>query len=258
MNNGVNVIAALGGKIKGVRDEMADKKISNSDMAKIKNRECGNGIVIDNGNNIETQYCHLKQGSIKVKTGDEIKTGDVLGQVGFSGMTEFPHLHFEIRINGVVIDPFTGESSMNESECSNHIEEPLWNDATSRIFTYIPTGLLGAGFSDRIPDIDKARSGELPQTKKIRKDAKVITFWFDLFGIQQRDVVESILYSPDMEVAAKNQKYMDKSKAVYFGYIGKKTKGELTEGKYKAVVRVLRNKEIILEKSGTIEITASY
>jgi murein DD-endopeptidase MepM/ murein hydrolase activator NlpD len=60
-------------------------------------------IVHDQG--WETQYCHLKHGSISVKVGDTVQVGDVLGKIGLSGRTQFPHVHVSVRHNGTRIDP---------------------------------------------------------------------------------------------------------------------------------------------------------
>ncbi|MFC2131255.1 M23 family metallopeptidase [Bacteroidota bacterium] len=56
----------------------------------------GNYVIIDIGNNHYVAYCHMIPGSIKVKVGDEVKTGDVLGLLGNSGNSGAPHLHFQI------------------------------------------------------------------------------------------------------------------------------------------------------------------
>ena len=54
----------------------------------------------------ETQYCHLKQGSISVNAADTVQVGDVLGKIGLSGWTQFPHVYISVRHNGTRIDPF--------------------------------------------------------------------------------------------------------------------------------------------------------
>ncbi len=56
----------------------------------------GNNVVIDIGNNKYACYCHIIPGSIKVKKGDSVKEGDVIGLLGNSGQSEIPHLHFEV------------------------------------------------------------------------------------------------------------------------------------------------------------------
>ena len=46
--------------------------------------------------------------AMAVKLGDTVVAGQRLGLVGLSGMTEFPHLHFEVAKGGAVVDPFLG------------------------------------------------------------------------------------------------------------------------------------------------------
>ena len=56
----------------------------------------GNHVVIDLGNNEYAMYMHLIPGSIPVKVGQKVKSGDKVGRVGNSGNTTEPHLHFQI------------------------------------------------------------------------------------------------------------------------------------------------------------------
>ena len=59
----------------------------------------GNSVVVDIGNGFYTNYAHFQPGSVKVKVGDSVKRGDVLGLVGNSGNSVAPHLHFHV-MNG--------------------------------------------------------------------------------------------------------------------------------------------------------------
>ncbi len=63
----------------------------------------GNTIVIDHGLGIYSIYMHLSD--IKVKPNDEIKKGEVIGNVGSTGRATGPHLHFGIKINGINVSP---------------------------------------------------------------------------------------------------------------------------------------------------------
>ena len=56
----------------------------------------GNMLVIDIGGGRYVFYAHLQPGSLKVKVGDKVKTGDVLGQLGNTGNSDAPHLHFHV------------------------------------------------------------------------------------------------------------------------------------------------------------------
>lgn len=63
----------------------------------------GNYIVINHGGGMTSTYAHLSQ--IKVKKGDFINGGTVIGNVGKTGAATGSHLHFEIRLNGTAQDP---------------------------------------------------------------------------------------------------------------------------------------------------------
>jgi murein DD-endopeptidase MepM/ murein hydrolase activator NlpD len=63
----------------------------------------GRLIVIDNGDGVETWYAHLSR--YKVKKGDVVLPGQVIGKSGATGRVTGPHLHFEVRIDGQQVDP---------------------------------------------------------------------------------------------------------------------------------------------------------
>ncbi len=63
----------------------------------------GNLVIIEHGNGVETYYGHCS--SITTKVGTQVKAGDVIAKVGSTGNSTGNHLHFEIRINGVSVNP---------------------------------------------------------------------------------------------------------------------------------------------------------
>jgi murein DD-endopeptidase MepM/ murein hydrolase activator NlpD len=63
----------------------------------------GNVVSINHGNKIATFYAHLQQG--KVAQGQRVRRGDVIGLVGATGRATGPHLHYEIQVNEVSVDP---------------------------------------------------------------------------------------------------------------------------------------------------------
>ena len=63
----------------------------------------GNRVVIDHGNGLETTYNHLSSSSVKV--GQQISRGDVVAMSGTTGASTGCHLHFEVMVNGDVVDP---------------------------------------------------------------------------------------------------------------------------------------------------------
>jgi len=59
-----------------------------------------------NGQSVMTVYAHLQQDSSPLRVGDEVSVGDFVGLVGSTGTSTGPHLHFEVRIDDVYVDPF--------------------------------------------------------------------------------------------------------------------------------------------------------
>ncbi|MDT9598865.1 M23 family metallopeptidase [Sphingosinicella rhizophila] len=56
----------------------------------------GDGVVIDHGNGEYSVYAHLRPGSVKVRVGERVRSGTVIGSLGSSGNSTEPHLHFQI------------------------------------------------------------------------------------------------------------------------------------------------------------------
>jgi murein DD-endopeptidase MepM/ murein hydrolase activator NlpD len=63
----------------------------------------GRHVVIDHGFGYSTLYAHLSE--LKVRNGQKVKRGDVIGLVGNTGLSAGPHLHYEVHKNGQPVDP---------------------------------------------------------------------------------------------------------------------------------------------------------
>lgn len=69
----------------------------------------GNNVMLShviNGQNIDSVYAHMLTGSSSLQIGDQVKVGDFIGLVGDTGSSTGAHLHFEIHIDKVPVDPF--------------------------------------------------------------------------------------------------------------------------------------------------------
>ena len=86
------IVAAFAGKVVKVRNQGRRKGY-------------GRYVILDHGNGLTTLYAHLERW--KVKVGDELQAGDTIGIGGNSGRSFGAHLHFEMRYNGVYINPET-------------------------------------------------------------------------------------------------------------------------------------------------------
>lgn len=67
-------------------------------------RGYGRAIVVDHGHHLRTLYAHLS--GFATAAGQRVDRGDVIGFVGDSGRSTGPHLHYEVRINGVPVNPY--------------------------------------------------------------------------------------------------------------------------------------------------------
>jgi len=68
-----------------------------------RNAGYGNEIIIDHGYSYKTTYAHLSR--MFVKPGQAIRRGQIIGYVGNTGKSTSPHLHYEVRKNGVAVNP---------------------------------------------------------------------------------------------------------------------------------------------------------
>lgn len=231
MNHGVDVLAAADGKVLRFRDGQSDapKKREELEALSAANKDCGNGIILDHGNGVFTQYCHLKQGSLSVRTGQSVKEGQKIAQIGHSGMAEFPHLHFQIMWEGAIMDPFTGLK--NTDGCKAPRQKPLWHVRSP--VSYEAGALFDAGFSAAQPDFSALQRGE-QAPDIISKDAQALVFWVALYGVQKDDKVDLIITGPEGRTFLARSFTQDSDRARQYYYTGRSLSGKnLTSGLYK-------------------------
>lgn len=244
MQAGVAVRAAADGIVTGMRDGMADRIMTAENADQIKGRECGNGLVIDHGDGWVTQYCHMQRGSLTIQQGQSVKSGDLLGLVGLSGQTQFPHLELSVRLDGAVVDPFAPGAG---ATCGGS-GTPLWKNPIA----YAPGGLIALGFTDAIPAFDAVKSGTVAR-ETLPPDAPALVLFAYGYGSRAGDQLDITIQGPAKRVMARTVR-LEKTQAQYFRAIGKRAApGGWPAGRYTGTVALIRQGRPIGRQ--TIELT---
>ncbi len=104
---GVPVFAALDGTVIFAQDGFPDMNTAGGTQ--------GNIIGLTHGQGVESWYYHLQMGSVAVSVGESVTAGAHIANIGSSGNSFGPHLHFETLVNGVPFEPFAGPCRPGES-----------------------------------------------------------------------------------------------------------------------------------------------
>jgi len=73
----------------------------------------GNLIVLEHPGNYHTYYAHLSSYNVELALGNEVRRGFEIGYVGSTGRSTGPHLHFELRKNGIYVDPYGPKTQLD-------------------------------------------------------------------------------------------------------------------------------------------------
>ena len=193
MRAGVSVLATAPGVVTASRDGMPDRIPSAEFQRTKRNLFCGNGVVVRHANEWETQYCHLRRGSVVVKRGQRVDRGQEIGLVGHSGMATFPHVHLSVRHRGRVIDPFVGGNRKTACEAG---EAPLWTAAAMQYLSRPLTAVYSIGFASTSPDVHSIRKG-LYHDLALSRRAPALVLWAEVFWVEVGDKVRLRITGPN-------------------------------------------------------------
>lgn len=211
-----DVTASAAGTVKGVRDGMADRLVrTDEDKQAIKDRECGNGVVLDQGGGWETQYCHMRKGSVAVKAGDTVAAGQRLGKVGYSGLAAFPHVHLTVRKAGKAIDPFRQDAAT----CGG-LADPVWSTETLSRLSYARGNVIRSGFAPGAIDLKDLENGSLADISPARDWPALVAYGWAI-NLEAGDTIRISLRGPD-GLSAEQETALDRAKAQYMLFSGKK------------------------------------
>lgn len=161
-DEGVPAVAAADGVVTRISDGHSDRNTT-WDSAGL-----GNYVEISHPGGLNTIYGHLRRGSITVTPGQRVGQGAVLGLVGSSGRSSWPHLHFEVRKDGVAVEPFTGACSPTA--------ESLWAEQLAYQDSFMVTD---AGLTDQ-PLTQGVLLERPPTLRAYPLDAAGFRFWLQV------------------------------------------------------------------------------
>lgn len=249
----VPVLASADGVVKGVRDGVTDIFAKDAKGDDIKGRECGNGVVLDHGAGWETQYCHMKQGSVRVAKGQSVKRGDRLGDVGYSGLADFAHVHLSVRHNDAVVDPFLPDAI--DGACQRDAKGPgMWQPAAAASFPYKSGEIIASGFAGDAPDhagleADHTRVAALTPT------SPALLFYGRFINLAAGDRVRLIVNGPGGTLVEQLSQPIDRNKASFTSYAGKKRKETpWPSGRYEGRVEIVREGAVVAASVSTLDL----
>lgn len=251
---GVNVVAMADGVVKAMRDGMTDRLVStDEDRQAVSSRECGNGLILDHGGGFETQYCHMRRGSLQLQTGAKVRKGDVIGLVGASGMAQFPHIHVTLRRNGQVIDPFTGLESGQACvtyDVATDASGLLDADAMAALTAPDLPTVLSTGFAGGPVSGSQLAETGVPETPGRLSQALVGYVW--AINLSKGDRFSLRIEKDGQVFSQQTTKPLDRSKAVYVAFAGKK--GSPAAGHYRLETAIIRLGRSVVVESTELEL----
>jgi murein DD-endopeptidase MepM/ murein hydrolase activator NlpD len=247
VERGVPVVAMADGKVLRTRDGEPDSLVrSKADRLAVENKECGNGLVVDHGDGIQVQYCHMKQESLIVRPGDTVQRGDKLGDVGASGAAQFPHVHVTIRRGGVEVDGITGKLLSDGCAADVSLKDSLFEPALAGKLGRGGPALLGAGLTGSPLNHQDLVVNGAPGTATDGSKATLAWAWFA--NLRGGDKIMLRLRKADGTVVfERTGPAIERNKASYSSFAG--TKGAPAPGEYAVDIAVVREGRRVLEKS---------
>lgn len=252
IERGVPVVAVADGTVLRFRDGVEDRlALSEEAQAAVADMECGNGVVIAHEDGYETQYCHLRRGSVAVAEGQAIGKGEKIGEIGASGMAQFPHVHLSVRKDGVELDPATGRAL--DAGCLAEPEDAasLFPADLARAVGRGDTALLAFGLTGELFEHRDLVSKGLPSVASAGSGVTLGWAWF--INLQENDRVGFRITSPDGTLFIEETgDPVDAAKADYSQYAGRRRPA--VPGTYGITVTLLRDGEAVMERAGEFEV----
>lgn len=189
MDEGVDVLAAAAGTVVTALDGAYDRWTGSNPAP---SGEVGNLVTIDHGGGLRTTYAHLKRDSVAVTVGQSVVAGELLGEVGSSGQSSGPHLHFAVYKNGRPIETYFNP-------------ELWWYEPLP--YTGDRPGVLDAGISDHWPGPTEIESGVQDHRVYSTADGagQLAVMWVYFYGMPAGADISFLYRRPNGSVHANYQ-----------------------------------------------------
>ncbi|MCX5227529.1 M23 family metallopeptidase [Streptomyces sp. NBC_00233] len=132
------VVASAGGRVVEVQDGIPDNAPPVTPPVPPIEETVGNHVTLEVAPGRYLLYAHLKPGSLKVREGDHVEPGRVLGLIGNSGNSTTPHLHFQVMTTPEFFPTDSPPFTFRKFRVLGHVEPRIWDDNLG----LQPTGVL--------------------------------------------------------------------------------------------------------------------
>jgi hypothetical protein len=179
-----------------------------------------------------------------------MKTGQPIGLVGLSGDTEFFHLHFTVRHQGKIVDPFAYGAP--ENSCGGG--RSLWAASLGEQMQYRPREIIDYGFAGIAPTMEMIESGEIGK-HPVTSGSDALVAYVRAIGLQAGDQQSLVVQGPGgASFSANDLPALDRDKAQFLVIAGKKrTETAWPAGRYTATYRVIRDSAEVARKTFDVE-----
>lgn len=183
MDEGYDIYAAAAGTVTFAQDGDYDRySFSNPAPA----GEAGNYVVIDHGDGLTTLYGHMRKGSVAVSAGQSVEAGETIGQVGSSGQSTGPHLHFTVRVHGQPVETFLDPDAW-------------WVDPLP--YSGEVATVMDSGIASEWPTAEEVENGVKHQAVfEATSTDQLVVMWNYLFGIAEESSVSLKLRRPHGDI----------------------------------------------------------
>ncbi len=249
----VPVTAVADGTVSRIRDGVPDQIFdAANDRLRLRDRECGNGMVIDHQGGLSSQYCHLKNGSLSVRSGMEVRKGERIGSIGSSGAAEFPHVHLSVRLDGKMVEPLTGKTLGNEAFVCGDLSGSLLDTASREALVQPAVAILDVGMPAAPPELSNLVRAGGPPLATSRSNSTVAWLW--AINVDEGSRFRIRLVGPgETTLIDHTTNALARRKANYLSYVGRKV--GVKTGTYHLSVEITNGEKRIASKARSFTIS---